>query len=120
MPESNCVVNIIVDAVPRGKLKDVGGGNHDQWNDRISRLVVNALPVDLKNAEAVSDAGSAVASGMVDMKPTDPTEGVLISQIVTANEAALEFTTGDGLTPAQDTSMRVRNIYNLLTSPRGQ
>ena len=28
---------------------------------------------------------------MVDMKPTDPTEGVLISQIVVANEAALKF-----------------------------
>jgi hypothetical protein len=27
----------------------------------------------------------------VDIKPTDPIEGVLISQIVTANEAALEF-----------------------------
>jgi hypothetical protein len=73
------VVNIIVDAVPRGKLKDLGGGDHDQWNDRISKLVVNALPVDLKNAEAVSDAGTAAAAGMVDMKPTDPIEGVLIS-----------------------------------------
>jgi hypothetical protein len=38
-----------------------------------------------------TDAGSAVAAGVVDMKPTDPIEGVLISQIVTANEAALEF-----------------------------
>jgi hypothetical protein len=37
------------------------------------------------------DAGSAVAAGMVDMKPTDPIEGVLISQIVVANEAALKF-----------------------------
>jgi hypothetical protein len=30
-------------------------------------------------------------AGVVDMKPSDPIEGVLISQIVTANEAALEF-----------------------------
>jgi hypothetical protein len=43
-----------------------------------------ALPVDQANAEAVSKAGSAVAAGVVDMKP-------LISQIVTANEAALQF-----------------------------
>ena len=39
----------------------------------------------------VSDVGSAVASGTVDMKPVDPIEGMLISQIVAANEAALEF-----------------------------
>jgi hypothetical protein len=114
------VVNIIVDAVPRGKLKDLGGGDHDQWNDRISKLVVNALPVDLKNAEAVSDAGTAVAAGMVDMKPTDPIEGVLISQIVVANEAALKFYHRDGLILTQDTSMQVPNIYSLLTSLRGQ
>lgn len=44
------VVTISIDAVPKGELKDLGGGNRDQWNDRISRLVLKALPVDLKNA----------------------------------------------------------------------
>jgi hypothetical protein len=85
------VVTISIDAVPKGEWKDVDGGNRDQWNDRISRLVLNALPVDLKNAKAVSDAGSAVMAGVLDMKPSDPIEGVLISQIVTAHVAALEF-----------------------------
>jgi hypothetical protein len=77
--------------LPKGELKDVGGGDRDQWNERISTLVMRALPVDLKNAEAVSDAGSAVMAGVADVKPADPIEGVLTSQIVTANEAALEF-----------------------------
>jgi glycine/D-amino acid oxidase-like deaminating enzyme len=85
------VVDIGIDAVPKGEWKILGGGDRDQWNKRISRLIVNALPVDRKNAEATSDAGSAVVAGVVDMRPTDPNEGVLISQIVTANEAALEF-----------------------------
>ena len=49
------------------------------------------FPLNQANAEAVSKAGSAVAAGVVDMKPADPIEGVLISQIVTANEAALQF-----------------------------
>jgi hypothetical protein len=39
----------------------------------------------------VSEVGSAVQSGTVDMKPVDPIEGMLIAQIVAANEAALEF-----------------------------
>jgi hypothetical protein len=63
----------------------------DQWNERLSNLVTRALPVNQQNAEAVSLAGSAVAAGVVDMKPADPIEGVLISQIVVANEAALSM-----------------------------
>jgi hypothetical protein len=77
------VVKISIDAVP-GEWKDLGGSDRDQWNERLSSLVTRALPVDQANAEAVSKAGSAVAAGVVDMKP-------LISQIVTANEAALQF-----------------------------
>jgi hypothetical protein len=36
----------------------------------------------------VSHAGSAVAAGIVDMKSADPIEGILLSQLVVANEAA--------------------------------
>src|SRR5438045_2904471 len=38
------VLRISIDAVPKGEWKDVGGGDRDRWNDRISRLVLNALP----------------------------------------------------------------------------
>jgi hypothetical protein len=84
-------VSIDIEGAPKGEWKALGGGDRDQWNDRLSRLVVNALPVDLKNGNAVSHAGSAVLAGVVDMKPSDPIEGALIAQIVTAHEAALEF-----------------------------
>ena len=90
MPEEP-VVRISIDAVPKGEWKDLGGSDRDQWKERLSNLVTRALPIDQANAEAVSKAGSAVAAGVVDMKPADPIEGVLISQIVTANEAALQF-----------------------------
>ena len=85
------VVKIGIDPNPKGEWKVLGGGDRDQWNERLSSRVVSALPVDLKNANAVSDAGSAVMAGVVDMKPADPIEGALISQIAVANEAALEF-----------------------------
>jgi hypothetical protein len=65
-------------------FKALGGSERDQWNERLSDLVTRALPVNQQNAEAVSLAGSAVAAGVVDMKPADPIEGVLISQIVAA------------------------------------
>jgi hypothetical protein len=83
---------IEIDRAPKGEWKALGGGDRHQWNERLSTLVIRALPVNQQvNAETVSHAGCAVAAGVVDMKPTDPFEGILISQLVVANEAALEL-----------------------------
>ena len=84
-------VKIEIDAAPKGEWNALGGSDHDQWNDRLSTLVTRALPVNQKNVETISHAGSAAAAGIVDMKPADPIEGVLISQIVVANEAAMNL-----------------------------
>ena len=84
-------VKIQIHAAPKGEWKALGGGDRDQWNERLSDLVTNALPVNQQNTKEVSDAGSAVAAGVMDMKPADPIEGMLISQLVVANEAALNL-----------------------------
>jgi hypothetical protein len=84
-------VNIAIERVPKGNWKVLGGGDRDQWNERLSTLVTRALPVNQKDTETLSRAGSAVVAGVVDMKPTDPIEGMLISQLVVANEAALHL-----------------------------
>jgi len=84
-------VKIQIHAAPKGEWKALGGSDRDQWNERLSDLVIGALPVKHTHAEAVSHAGSAVAAGIVDMKPADPIEGMLISQLVVANEAALKL-----------------------------
>jgi hypothetical protein len=84
-------VNIKIDAAPKGEWKSLGGGDRDEWNNRLSSLVLRALPINHGDTEAVSVAGSAAAAGTVDMKPADPIEGMLISQLVVANEAALKM-----------------------------
>jgi hypothetical protein len=84
-------VRIEIHAAPKGEWKALGGSDRDQWNERLSDLVIGALPVKQTHAEAVSHACSAVAAGIVDMKPADPIEGMLISQLVVANEAALKL-----------------------------
>jgi|RhiMetdeSRZDD1v2_1073273.scaffolds.fasta_scaffold374081_2 hypothetical protein len=84
-------VSVAIDAVPSGKWKMLGGSDRHQWNERLSILVINALPVIQKDAEIVSNAASAVTAGVVDMNPSDPIEGILISQIVVANEAAMNL-----------------------------
>ena len=89
--EQKPVVKIEIEASPKGEWKALGGGDRDQWNERISNLVTRALPVDQHDTDAVSKVGSAAVSGVVDMKPADPIEGILISQIVVANEAAMKL-----------------------------
>src|SRR5215470_15943109 len=84
-------IKIKIHAAPKGEWKALGGSDRDQWNERLSDLVTNALPVNQQNTREVSDVGSAVAAGVMDMKPADPIEGILISQIVVANEVALSL-----------------------------
>src|SRR5262249_10067162 len=84
-------VKIAIDPAPKRELKALGGGDRDQWNERLLDLVTKALPVNQEKIEAVSHVGSAVMAGVVDMKPTDPIEGMLIAQLVVANEAALSL-----------------------------
>jgi len=84
-------VTIGIDPAPKGEWKVLGGGDRDQWNERLLNLVTRALPVNQTNVEAISKAASGVFSGVVDMKPADPIEGMLLSQIVVANEAAMNL-----------------------------
>jgi hypothetical protein len=72
------------------KLKLLGGGKMDEWNKRLSDITVNALPIaHSKNKDAITEACLAVSYGVMDMTPADPVEGILIAQLMAANEASL-------------------------------
>ena len=75
---------------PESNLKPLGGGNADEWNRRLNDLAINALPIaHSKNKDAITEACLAVSYGVMDMAPADPVEGILIAQLMAANEAAL-------------------------------
>jgi hypothetical protein len=75
---------------PEGNRKSLGGGKADEWNDRLSNLTVSALPIaHSKNNDSITEACVAVSYGVIDMAPADPVEGILIAQLIAANEAAL-------------------------------
>ena len=75
---------------PEGNRKLLGGCKADEWNDRLSNLTVNALPIAYsKNTHSVTEACLAVSYGVMDMAPADPVEGILTAQLMVANEAAL-------------------------------
>jgi hypothetical protein len=70
-------------------IKDLGGGEVEAWNDRIMRMVLSAMPMDYQNKMEAGKVGTAVFSGMLDLKAEDPIEGMLIAQLVIAHEGAM-------------------------------
>jgi hypothetical protein len=83
------VRTIAIDPRPKGDGKFIAGADHDDWNDWLASLAASALPID-QNDEAVAiKATTALYHGMIDMKPADPVEGIIISQLMVANQASL-------------------------------
>ena len=75
-----------------GSSKDIGGGESEVWNRRQMTLLMSALPgVNTGDKKNAGEVGTAVVSGVIDLKPQDPIEGMLVSQIVVAHEAALDM-----------------------------
>jgi len=85
------VRHIGVDPKPKGNLKSFGGAQHDDWNDWLAASIAGALPVDQRDENAVTEAATAIFSGMIDLKPADPVEGILISQLLAANQASFSM-----------------------------
>ena len=82
---------IVIETKP-GHHKDIGGGDSENWNLRQMQLIVSALPgVKAGDKKNVGEVGSAVIAGQMDIKPTDPIEGMLTSQMIVAHEAALDM-----------------------------
>ena len=81
--------SVALDPNPKGELKLLGGGRADEWNMRLVNLVGGSLPVDHSNREVSNEAITAVCQATADIAPTDPVEGILIAQLMAANEASL-------------------------------
>src|SRR3982074_2819590 len=67
----------------------LGGSRSDKWNLRLLNLVGNSLPIDHSNRETSNEATKAVCQATADIAPADPGEGILIAQLMAANEASL-------------------------------
>jgi len=83
------VIKVDLDPKPKGRLKSLGGSESDEWNERLSNLLAQSIPVKRDNVDAYEKAAAAVFSGLADINPVDPIEGMLVAQMIVANEAAL-------------------------------
>jgi hypothetical protein len=79
-------VMIGIDPNPKGEWKALAGADHDEWNNRQGTLVLEALA-----CKKTKETTTAVITGMIDMKPADPIEGMLIGQLIAVNEASMSF-----------------------------
>ena len=85
------VRHIAIDPDPKGNHKPIGGADHDAWNDWLAQNTAAALPIDQRDEATAVKATVALYSGMIDLKPTDPIEGILISQIMVAHQTSLSM-----------------------------
>lgn len=78
---------------PEGSMKTIGGSRSDDWNEHFYTSLVNALPEKspLFSEEMRQAACSAMAVGLVEGKPADPIEAVLIGQMILAGASANEM-----------------------------
>lgn len=88
-PPKEEVRTLELDPNPKGELKLLGGSRSDEWNMRLLNLVGSSLPIDQSNRETSNEAIKAVCQATVDIAPADPIEGILIAQLMAANEASL-------------------------------
>jgi hypothetical protein len=74
---------------PTPRLKAIGGGEADSWNRMIGQRLGGALPVF--HSPDFAEAARASLQGLRGIKPNDPIEGMLASQIIAAHEAAMHL-----------------------------
>jgi hypothetical protein len=82
-------VTVALDPKQKGDFKKLGGSQADDWNQRLANLVTSAMPIDHSGGEDCVRASKAVYHAMIDVAPADPIEGMLIAQLMAANDAAL-------------------------------
>ncbi|WP_295844936.1 hypothetical protein [Tardiphaga sp.] len=76
---------VTLDPNPKGELKALAGSNDDKWNLRLANLVVEAC------AAKTDESTTAMCRAMVSLAPADPVEGIIVAQLLAANEASLSM-----------------------------
>lgn len=73
-----------------GQMRDLGGAESDRWNQHLLGKLVAAFPNGLK-PDRCNEIVNAVLGAQLGIKPADPVEAMLSSQLIAANTAALDL-----------------------------
>ncbi|MFG1288427.1 hypothetical protein [Xanthobacter versatilis] len=74
----------------KGRLKNIGGSQSDQWNSTLANQAVQALWLKNSSAEEREKQLSATVDALIGIAPKDELEGMMAAQLVAAHNAAME------------------------------
>lgn len=74
----------------KGKFKKIGGSRNDTWNELIYDQIVGSCWNKRRSPEQEKQLMYATLGALVDIKPADPIEGMLVSQMIATQSAVME------------------------------
>ena len=74
----------------KGKLKQIGGSQSDDWNSVLGNQVLQTLWVKHSNKETCQEQYNAAVAGLMGIGPRDELEGMISAQLLAAHNAAME------------------------------
>jgi len=73
-----------------GKLKKIGGSRNDTWNELLYDQIVGSSWIKRRSPEQEKQLMYATLGALIDIKPADPIEGMLVSQMIATQSAVME------------------------------
>lgn len=74
----------------KGRLRNIGGSQSDQWNNTLANQATQALWVKNSSAEECGKQLSATIAALIGIAPKDELEGMMAAQLIAAHNATME------------------------------
>ena len=84
------IENSPIAADDTGALKKIGGSRNDNWNELIYDQIVGSSWTKRRSPEQEKQLMYATLGALIDIKPADPIEGMLVSQMIATQSAVME------------------------------
>src|SRR4051794_40037662 len=74
----------------KGRLKNIGGSQSDQWNNLLANQAIHSLWTKNSDVETREKQLNATVAAMLGIGPRDELEGMMAAQLIAAHNAAME------------------------------
>ena len=91
-PKENQPITIVANDPERrkGKRKEIGGSESDDWNDMLINQVGRTLWLKHSDAATLDQQANALVQAMIGIRPQDELEGMMAAQLIAAHSASME------------------------------
>jgi hypothetical protein len=74
----------------KGRLKDIGGSQSDQWNNLLANQAMATLWTKNSSSEHREKQLNSTVAALIGIAPKDELEGMMAAQLIAAHNAAME------------------------------